>query len=63
MGSGAHYAKENVRLTKSQQKRIFDYETKYSGMEAVTESYVEIVNGVKIIRTRTRYRKKRRRNK
>ena len=37
-----------------------EYTTKYSGMEAVTESYTIEENGVKIIKTRTRYRKRRR---
>ncbi len=39
------------------------YNTRYSGMEAITESYEDFVNGVKIIRTRTRYRKRRRKKK
>lgn len=63
MGDRTGSTRSNQKLTKSQQKRIFDYETKYSGMEAVTESYIEIVNGIKVIRTRTRYRKKRKRGK
>lgn len=38
-------------------------ETLYAKREAFTESYIEYVNGVKVIRNRTRYGKVKRRKK
>lgn len=38
-------------------------ETLYAGREAYTETYEEYVNGIKVIRTRTKYGKIKRRKK
>jgi len=69
MGDKDYYRNKIKYLTRRQIKRtrygeeMFRYKPKYSGMEAITESYTEIVNGVKIIRVRTRYRKKQKKKK
>lgn len=59
MGKGVKEKIANARLRKEQR----EYVTKYSGMEAVTESYTVEQNGVKIVKTRTRYRKRRKNRK
>lgn len=62
MGSGSRYTAQTVALRPKQANRI-NNTTKYSGMEAVTESYTIEENGIKIIKTRTRYRKRRKNRK
>lgn len=58
MGKSVKEKIANARLRKQQS----EYKTKYSlGMEAVTESYTVEINGVKVVRSRTKYRKRRKR--
>lgn len=54
MGKDVKEKIANARLRKQQK----EYQTKYGlGTIAITESYVITRKGIKIIRTRTRYRK------
>lgn len=62
MGGRGYVSKKVNRITDKQQARTFKYKTKYlDRIEAVTESYVVEENGMEIIKTRTRYRKKKKR--
>lgn len=58
MGKSVKEKISNARLRKKQS----EYKTKYGlGTEAVTESYTVEIDGVKIVKSRTRYRKRRKR--
>lgn len=61
MGGRGYVSKKVNRITDKQKARAFNYNTNYlDRIEAVAESYVVEKNGIKTIKTRIRYQKKKR---